>query len=144
MKLTTARLKKLIREELSKVSEAADDFTQMGSDMGFDYEPPLERAKGFEGEIEYEQPLGINENGEAYNIMFSVNGNPDYDFIPKVLNKEKLQDKPRPGKARMVGDISLMLPKQKFKISKDGKFGLKSKDGQTVLLQIPKDQMQEL
>ena len=76
--------------------------------------------------------------------MFSVNGNPDYDFIPQVLNKEKLKDKPRPGKARMVGDISLMLPKQKFKIGKDGKFGLKSEDGQTVLLQIPKDQMQEL
>lgn len=144
MKLTTARLKKLIREELNKVSEAADDFAQMGSDMGFDYEPPLERAKGFTGEIEYEQPLGINEKGEAYNIMFSVNGDPDYDFIPQVLNKEKLKDKPRPGKARMVGDISLMLPKQKFKIGKDGKFGLKSKDGQTVLLQIPRDQMQEL
>jgi len=143
MKLTTTRLKKLIREELSKLSEAVDDLSQMGSDMGFDYEPPLERAKGFVGDSYDEQPISITENGDV-NIMFSVNGDPDYEFIPKALNKEKLKSKPIPGMAQAVGDIILTIPKQKFKIGKDGKFAVKSKDGQTVIMQIPRDQMQEL
>ena len=123
MKLTTKRLKKLIREELSKVSEAAD--------------------MDFEGDSYDEQPISISENGDV-NIMFSVNGDPDYEFIPKALNKEKLKSKPIPGMAQAVGDIILTIPKQKFKIGKDGKFAVKSKDGQTVIMQIPRDQMQEL
>ena len=123
MKLTTKRLKKLIREELSKVSEAAD--------------------MDFEGDSYDEQPISISENGDV-NIMFSVNGDPDYEFIPKALNKEKLKSKPIPGMAQTVGDIILTIPKQKFKIGKDGKFVVKSKDGQTVIMQIPRDQMQEL
>lgn len=142
MKLTTARLKQLIREELQKVSEAADDLGQMGSDVGFDYEPPLERAKGFVGDSYDEQPISISENGDV-NIMFSVDEE-DYGFIPKALNKEKLKSKPIPGMAQTVGNIILTIPKQKFKIGKDGKFGIKSKDGQTVVMQIPRDQMQEL
>tara|TARA_A100001201_G_scaffold141845_1_gene138327 strand:+ start:700 stop:1131 length:432 start_codon:yes stop_codon:yes gene_type:complete len=143
MKLTTERLKKLIREELSKISEAADDLSQMGSDTGFDYEPPLERAKGFMGDSMEEQPLSIEKNGDA-NFMFSVDGDPDYDFVPKVLNMDKLKNKPTLGMAQTVGSITLTLAKQQFKIHKDGKFAVKSKDGQTVLMQIPRDQMQEL
>ena len=144
MKLTTARLKKLIREELSKVSEAADDLSQMGSDMGFDYEPPLERAKGYMGDTEYEQLISIDPNGVVDNIYFAVDGSQDYEFAPVVLNNDKIKDSPTPGKARFAGNKSLTIPSQKFKIGKDGKFTVKSKDGQTVLMQIPRDQMQQL
>ena len=60
------------------------------------------------------------------------------------VKKEKLKSKPIPGMAQTVGNIILTIPKQTFKIGKDGKFGIKSKDGQTVVMQIPRDQMQEL
>ena len=111
--------------------------------MGFDYETAQERAKGFMGDTEYEQPISIMKNGDVRGLYFSTNGE-DYDFMPKALNKEKLKDTPLKGKARTVGSMSLIVPQQNFKIAKDGKFSLKSKDGQLIALMIPADQMQEI